>query len=344
MLRPTPAVLRGLLVALCCALPSCSTAAPEAICSNEQPVHGARPEARLLLGSAASSIGALESAGGDVKCSGFVAAPGWVLAAAHCRDDLSPLTHFVTDDGLLRLAVSFEVAHPERDVLLVRLLDSDADGPDPISIWQAGIDSDWLGREVLLAGYGESESGARGELRAVAEPIAEITAGTVTTDGGSVSGACRGDSGGPLLYRDGRGDLFALGVLSKGDTACKGLDIYTRVDDLAEWIQVVQLDAQAMGCSGLSQVGQCERGVARYCRANQPVRDVCISHQVCGWSVEQAGFRCVDEAGDACGGAAAGGKCDGNDLLTCEAGRVKRSSCGPCASCRIRPSGGAHCD
>lgn len=337
-------VLRALLTALMAALPSCSGSEPETLCSTEQAIHGASSEARLSLGSAAAAIGALESAGGDVKCSGFVVAQGWVLAAAHCRDELSPLTHFATDDGRYRRAVSFEVAHAERDVLLVRLLDSDVGGPAPIPVWRSGINSEWLGREVLLAGYGEDEAAERGELRAVAEPIAEVTATTVTTDGGRLSGACRGDSGGPLLYRDGRGSLFALGVLSKGDTECKGLDVYTRVDDLAEWVEQVQEDAQALGCGGLSEAGQCERGVARYCRADQPVRDVCVAHQVCGWSVDQTGFRCVDEADDACLGAAAGGKCDGNDLLTCDAGRVERRSCGSCASCQIRPDGGAHCD
>jgi hypothetical protein len=325
-------------------LAACSAAPSETSCSTELAIHGANDGLASMLDSVAPAIGALETSPGQVRCTGFLVAPGWVLAAKHCRGELAPLTRFVAGNGQRQAAVSFEVAHPERDLLLVRLLDVDVGGPSPIPLWPGGVDSDWLGRDVVLAGYGEDERGQRGTLRAVQEPISMITDAILTTDGAQASGACAGDSGGPLLYRDVSGELFAVGVLSRGDTDCKGLDEYTRVDDVSEWLQKVEREAQARGCSGLSEAGHCERTMAVYCRRDQPVRELCQSHQICGWSNDQQGYRCVDEDSDPCLGSAAGGKCDGNQLLTCEAGRLRRVACDGCTSCQRRPTGGARCE
>lgn len=49
------------------------------------------------------------------------------------------------------------------------------------------------------------------------------------------SGACSGDSGGPLLARDEHGRVRVVGLLDAGHASCVEDDRYTRTDVLASW-------------------------------------------------------------------------------------------------------------
>ena len=57
----------------------------------------------------------------------------------------------------------------------------------------------------------------------------------------TVSGACGGDSGGPLFVRNndscgGGLNYRQIGLLSYGDGDCDGMDVYTRVNQYNGWI------------------------------------------------------------------------------------------------------------
>jgi secreted trypsin-like serine protease len=72
-------------------------------------------------------------------------------------------------------------------------------------------------------------------------------------DGEGRTGACAGDSGGPLLVADSSGQARVAGVLDRGSADCLGLDLYTRIDALADWIERVS----ALGAVGESKTHSC---------------------------------------------------------------------------------------
>ncbi len=67
------------------------------------------------------------------------------------------------------------------------------------------------------------------------ERVTSVEESFIITDGAGVSGACNGDSGGPLLTRDASGELQLAGVLSGGSASCTGVDEYVRADAIADW-------------------------------------------------------------------------------------------------------------
>ena len=83
------------------------------------------------------------------------------------------------------------------------LLRLDADGLEreitPFAIESAGVDERWIGERAELAGFGIGEDGIPAGLSFAVETITEVSETTLTINGLGRSGACRGDSGGPLL-------------------------------------------------------------------------------------------------------------------------------------------------
>lgn len=333
-------------VGLCVSLAlGCHEGGHEEICVAQDEIVGGQSEVLDTLGAAASSIGRLETADGSVRCSGTVVAPNWVVTAKHCASELTPISSFSVGggEGLRRVPTSLSVAHPERDVMLVRLFDASPLGFEPLPTPVAEIDSDWVGRSVVLAGYGDDAQGQRGALAAVSASIVSIDSGSIEVDGDGARGACEGDSGGPLLWADDSGRVFTMGVLRSGSTSCQGRDRYDRVDALAEWSLAAMAAADADPCAGVSQAGSCEHHVPHYCKNGLPIFEQCPPGLGCGWDAEVSGARCVAPESDACDGAIAG-RCDGNDLLTCNHGKVSRKACGVCARCIRTTMGGARCE
>jgi hypothetical protein len=160
----------------------------------------------------------------------------WVLSAAHC----AALGELVVRVNEVRFDLVELVTHPERDALLVEL-DTAPDEREvtPIDVWPSSPDSTWVGARATLAGRGKTETGAVGELLFVQEPIVEVHPTEIWVDGAGRTGACGGDSGGPLLLSDPSGQARIAGVLDRGSGDCLGRDVYTRVDALAAWIHDV---------------------------------------------------------------------------------------------------------
>ncbi len=186
------------------------------------------------------AVGALEDSAGTALCSATLIASGWVLTARHCASlgDLWFRTEF---EGLrVRAFAARHHDHPQRDIALLELSIEPGQPLDhlrPIEPWNAAVDDTWVGRRVTLAGLGETEHGTRGDRRFVEEPITEITNDYIEVNGAGRNGACGGDSGGPLLFRDpSAGQIRMLGVLSLGDSSCLGRDRYVRTDANSAWI------------------------------------------------------------------------------------------------------------
>jgi hypothetical protein len=226
--------------------------------------------------------------------------------------------------------------HPELD-LLAMTFDAGALPPElvaPIPAAVAELPASLLGSVAVLAGFGVADAGSD-LLRFAAEQVADLDTTSISVDGGGVSGACHGDSGGPLLGRAVDGFVRVYGVLSEGSLSCRGEDRYTRLDTDSQWASLVGLTeaaaAESADCGRVSEEGRCFGDVAIWCEAGMLERNACHPPAACGWNEAAHGYRCGDPAQDRCQGVSDDGSCDGSRALTCSAGKLLAVSCDECA-------------
>jgi hypothetical protein len=162
-------------------------------------------------------------------CSGALVSERWILTAAHCEPILDGDALQIGHEAGSLGAVQKRVVHPTLDLMLVQLTAA-ASHVQPLA-WRGDDDAPTIGSRVELAGFG-TDRVAAGKLRfAPARVTADDDAGTLTVEGVGESGACDGDSGGPLLQRIASGGVGVLGVLSNGSQSCTGFDAYTLTAD-----------------------------------------------------------------------------------------------------------------
>jgi len=312
-------------------------------------VGGSSSSAYLALGAAQEhAVVVLEvEIGGshEVVCSGVLVSGRVVITARHCVDDVAPdvLSVSIGPSGR-RLSIRNVVPHPAVD-LAVLAPDWDSGNPpssgdlEPLNVATA-IDAGLDGHRVMLAGYGADDTGATGALLFATEVIAQMGDDLLATTGYGASGACGGDSGGPLPGRDATGQVVVLGILSSGSSSCQGTDRFVRLDREIDWLAENGVAGASPGsCGALSSVGRCFDGQAVWCEGETLQTESCASGSRCGWDVMRSGYRCVDPL-QGCAGADAFGDCLDGRAIACGSDGRHTADCDPCSRCGFDPATG----
>jgi len=279
-------------------------------------------------------------------CSGTLVSEEWVITARHCLG-IEPAEVWVTvrPDSTEKRSVVETVGHPLLDVGLARIAkrhDSDS-GPIPIDTAASGDVALTQESVVEIAGYGITEAGDLRELRFLAERVVMADSSMITVGGFGLSGACNGDSGGPLLVRAPDGRLVVAGVLTSGSASCRDEDTYVRLDGLASWIEetIGVRTNEYRGCGTITSEGRCLYGSALFCEGSELSAQTCAGGSQCGWDVDARGYRCVEPTRDACRGVDGVGACRGEEATRCANGILERTICACGESCGIDGATGA---
>lgn len=236
-------------------------------------------------------------------CSGVIVGEHELLTAKHCIEQAcwggtscsaGAVPPAVTSRLVLQRPCTSESPeavwlHPVLDVALLRKAEWASGSGAHISLLSDNLDTTWIGNFAFLLGFGQTEIGDWGQLRIARERIVAVEEQHIVVDGQGASGACVGDSGGPLLGRGSDGTLRVLGILDDGDPSCTGKDRYTRGDLIAKWsewddesILAPEANAEAPQCDGMDEDGECNRGIAMWCVNGVPkVRDCGAIDSVC---------------------------------------------------------------
>jgi hypothetical protein len=238
------------------------------------------------------SVVLIESSQGEL-CSGAVIAPDLVLTAAHCVLQRAAYRVVGVDRRFRKLGTRVVAAalhpsfvagttprtQPGVDLAVLKLaspLGPDFTPLDPTRSADLGE-----GEMVDLAGFGLSAEARRGSARVLRAtrlmslgPLQTANRVVVVADGERLAettgaGACRGDSGGPIV-RGGPGGYQLLGIVSwssgalrsRTATACGGLTAVTPVAEHGGWIAARAEDLRRF------QVAEEETAPAAYAREN----------------------------------------------------------------------------
>ena len=212
------------------------------------------------------SVVRIESSLGEL-CSGAVIGSDLVLTAAHCLMEPAAYRVVVVDRGFRQRSMRAVAAiihpafvpgttprtQPGVDLAILKLerpLGSDFLPLDPRQTGQVGT-----GSSVMLAGFGVVAEGHKRSARTLRQtnlvslgPLQVMNRVLVVADSERLAastgaGACRGDSGGPILAPAGGGyQLLGIvswssGALGSSDiTACGGLTAVTPISEHVRWI------------------------------------------------------------------------------------------------------------
>jgi hypothetical protein len=222
------------------------------------------------------SVVRVESSRGEL-CSGAVIGPDLVLTAAHCIDDRAGYRVVVVDRGfrprtVRAIAAAMHPAfvpgttprtQPGVDLAILKL--ERPLGPEFVALNPRAAGRVAGGDPVEIAGFGVAAEGNKGSAR-VLRQTRLMSLGTLQVANRVVvavdaqrrartagAGACRGDSGGPIL-RGGPGGYELVGIVSWSSgaftsstrSACGGITAVTPIADHASWIASRAADLQRL--------------------------------------------------------------------------------------------------
>jgi secreted trypsin-like serine protease len=232
----------------------------------------------------------------NIFCSGTLIAPDVVMSAAHCLQGETPksVAVYVGNDPTIDLAahvylVSEVAVHPgyssfslQNDIALVRLA-APVTETIPVAHLSASeaLGTGDIGSLLNFAGFGETENGTY-DLRLQADGTLEgFGCGHATcsdggdpatqiwyqqdasANGGTETGPCYGDSGGPAFAYLGPGTYDnprVAGITSYGDANCTVYGVSTKVDAYTTFIDDFIAGGSGGGGEGGSDPGGCTDG------------------------------------------------------------------------------------
>lgn len=294
------------------------------------------------------AIGSLEDNEGLTLCTGTLIRSKWVITAAHCDEDALLWYRSGLDEANnARFYIIRRIRHPEQDIMLLEIEKSEVSSDlsiVPIEVWNDEGTSEWLGSNGTLAGLGFNELGDYGVRLFVSESIVEVTPTTIEVDGKGESGACTGDSGGPLLYQNQNGSVKVIGILFSGSSNCLGIDLYLRTDVYSDWITSTINEASNEPCGDITREGKCFEKTAIYCEDDKLIYKTCPENFYCAFSIDADGYRCISQEDDNCGGIDHFGTCKEDIAARCVRGTLVRKDCKACRqTCDTMSDGYADC-